>query len=147
MMLSVMRAAVLVGAISAMMSVPADAQMLKQATVQLHTNDDDRPANSILEFSVLTNRDALLFNDRAPAEAYQPNSDHTLTLKVPPGLDKKQFVKSFAMVHFEPKGRDALKFDFTLELVFSDNSKVVSSWTKLFLDQDHRDFTGAIYLP
>jgi hypothetical protein len=25
--------------------------------------------------------------------------------------------------------------------------KIVSSWTKLFLDQDHRDFAGAIYLP
>jgi hypothetical protein len=140
-----MRAAVFVSAAIAVMSAPVGAQTLTKATVQLHTNDDDRPADSILEFSVLTNRDALLFSDRAPAEAYQPNSDHTLVLKVPPGLDKKQFEKSFALVHFEPKGRDALKFDVTLELVFSDNSKVVSSWTKLFLDQDHRDFSGAIY--
>lgn len=146
-MLSEMRAAVLVGATAAMMSAPVGAQTLTAATVRVHTNDDDRPADSILEFSVLTNRDAQLFSDRAPADAYQPNSDHTLVLKLPPGLDKKQFVKSFAVVHFEPKGRDALKFDFALELTFSDNSKVVSSWTKLFLDQDHRDFTGAIYLP
>jgi hypothetical protein len=51
------------------------------------------------------------------------------------------------MVHLQPKSRDALKFDFTLELLFSDNCKIVGSWKKLFLDQDHRDFTGAIYLP
>ena len=146
-MLSRVGTALFVGATLAIVSAPAGAQTLTKATVQLHTNDDDRPADSILEFSVLTNRDAQLFSDRAPAEAYQPNSDHALVLSVPPGLDKKQFAKSFAMVHFEPKGRDALKFDFTLELVFSDNSKVVSSWTKLFLDQDHRDFSGAIYLP
>src|SRR5215469_10871894 len=146
-MFSGMRAAAFVGATIAIVSTPVGAQTLTKATVQLHTNDDDRPADSILEFSVLTNRDAPLFSDRAPAEGYQPNSDHALVLKVPPGLDKKQFAKSFAVVHFEPKGRDALKFDFTLELVFSDNSKIVNSWTKLFLDQDHRDFTGAIYLP
>jgi hypothetical protein len=129
------------------MSAPMGAQTLTKATVQLHTNDDDRPADATVEVSVLTGRGAVLFGDKAPEEAYEPNSDHTIVLKVPEGLDKKQFVKSFAMVHFQPKSRDALKFDFALELLFSDNSKIVSSWKKLFLDQDHKDFTGAIYLP
>jgi hypothetical protein len=142
-----MRAALLVGAAISIMAVPAGAQTLTKATVQLHTNDDDRPADATLEFSVFPGRGAALFSDKAPAEAYEPNSDHTLVLNVPAGLDKKQFAKTFALVHFQPKGRDALKFDFTLELLFSDNSKIVSSWTKLFLDQDHRDFSGAIYLP
>ena len=80
-----------------------------------------------------------------PEEEYDPNSDHTIILKVPAGIDKKQFVKSFAMLHFQPESRDALKFDFTVELLFSDNSKVVGSWKKLFLNQDHKDFTGALY--
>jgi hypothetical protein len=31
--------------------------------------------------------------------------------------------------------------------VFSHNSEIVGSWKKLFRDQDHNDFTGAIYLP
>jgi hypothetical protein len=44
-------------------------------------------------------------------------------------------------------GEYALKFDYTLERVFSHNSKIVGSWKKLFRDQDHNDFTGAIYLP
>ena len=135
-----------VAAISVMWS-PAAAQTLTKATVQLHTNDDDRPADSILEFFVLPSRGDTLLVDKAPAEAYEPNSDHTIVLNIPAGLDKKQFTKSFAQVHFQPKTRDALKFDFTLELLFSDNSKIVSSWKKLFLHQDHRDFTGAIYLP
>jgi len=144
---SEMLAAGFFAATISIMPVQAVAQNLTNATVQLHTNDDDRPADATVEISIFTGRGAGLFSDRAPEEAYQPNSDHTITLKVPEGVDKKQFVKSFAMVHFQPKSRDALKFDFTLELVFSDNSKIVSSWKKLFLDQDHRDFTGAIYLP
>jgi hypothetical protein len=140
-------AAVVVTAMISMLPAPAAAQALTKATVQLHTNDDDRPADATLEVSVFPGRGAALLSDKAPEEAYEPNSDHTLILKIPEGIDKKQFVKSFAMVHFQPKSRDALKFDFTLELLFSDNSKIVGSWKKLFLDQDHRDFTGAIYLP
>jgi hypothetical protein len=147
-MLSGMRSDLfVVAAVSLMTLSPAAAQTLTKATVQLHTNDDDRPADATLEFSVLPSRGTPLLIDRAPAEAYAPNSDHTLVLNIPAGLDKKQFVKSFALVHFQPKTRDALKFDFTLELLFSDNSKIVGSWKKLFLDQDHNDFTGAIYPP
>jgi hypothetical protein len=140
------RSAFLAVAIAALAS-PAAAQFLTKATVLVHTDDDDRPAGSALEFSVFPSRGTALLVDRAPDEAYEPNSDHILVLNIPAGLDKKQFAKSFALVHFQPKSRDALKFDFTLELLFSDNSKIVSSWKKLFLDQDHHDFTGAIYLP
>jgi hypothetical protein len=147
MKLSEMLAVVFFAATISTMSARAGAQTLTTATVQLHTNDDDRPADAIVEISIFTGRDVALFSDGAPQEAYEPNSDHTIILKVPEGIDKKQFVKSFAMVHFQPKGRDALKFDFTVELLFSDNSKVVGSWKKLFLDQDHKDFTGALYLP
>jgi hypothetical protein len=142
-----MLAVAFVAATISTMSAQAGAQTLTAATVQLHTNDDDRPADATLGISVSTGKGVALFSDGAPAEAYEPNSDHTIILNVPEGIDKKQFVKSFAMIHFQPKGRDALKFDFTVELLFSDNSKVVGSWKKLFLDQDHMDFTGALYLP
>jgi hypothetical protein len=98
-------------------------------------------------FSILPGRGTVVFSDKAPAKAYEPNADHTLEINVAGGLDGKQFVKSFALVHFKPNRRDALKFDYTLERVFSHNSKIVSSWKKLFRDQDHNDFTGAIYLP
>jgi hypothetical protein len=147
MKLSNMLAAAFVAATISTMSAQAGAQTLTTATVQLHTNDDDRPADATVEISILTGRGVALFGDRAPEEAYEPNSDHTIILKVPEGIDKKQFVKSFAMVHFQPKSRDALKFDFAVEFLFSDDSKIVGSWKKLFLDQDHKDFTGALYLP
>jgi hypothetical protein len=147
MKLSEAPAIVFVAATVSMMSAQAGGQTLTAATVQLHTNDDDRPADAAVGISIFTGKGVALFSDGAPEEAYEPNSDHTIILKVPDGIDKKQFVKSFAMVHFQPKSRDALKFDFTVELSFSDNSKVVGSWKKLFLDQDHKDFTGALYLP
>lgn len=138
---------VLAAATALLISAPANAQSLTGAVAHLHTNDDDRPKDSVLEVSILTNRDQVLLKGAAPNEAYEQNTDHDIALTVPAGLQKAQLAKTFVLVHFQPKGRDALKYNLRLELSFSDNSKVTASWEKLLLDQDHTDFAGAIYLP
>ena len=136
-----------VGALALALATPSQAQTLTRAVAHLHTNDDDRPKDSVLEISVLTNRDEVLFKGAAPNEAWKPNSDHDIALTVPTGLDKAKLAKTFVAVLFQPKGRDALKYNLRLELTFSDNSKVTAGWDKLVLDQDHTGFTGGIYLP
>ena len=130
-----------------LVSAPARAQTLTKAVAHLHTNDDDRPKDSVLEIAVLTNRDQVLFKGAAPNEAWQPNTDHDIALTVPAGIAKGQLAKTFVTVHFQPKGRDALKYNLRLELTFSDNSKLTAGWDKLLLDQDHTGFAGALYLP
>ena len=137
----------IVAAALALAISPGHAQTLTRAVAHLHTNDDDRPKDSVLEISVMTNRDEVLFKGAAPNEAWKPNTDHDVSLTVPAGFEKAKLAKTFVAVHFQPKGRDALKYNLQLELTFSDSSKVAASWDKLFLDQDHTGFSGAIYLP
>lgn len=122
------------------------AQSLTGAVAHLHTNDDDRPKDSVLEVSIMTGKGEVLLSGAAPNEAYAPNTDHDIALTVPAGFDKAKLTKSIVLLHFQPKTRDALKYNLAVELTFSDNSKVVIAWDKLFLDQDHRDFTGGVYL-
>lgn len=122
------------------------AQSLTKAVAHFHTNDDDRPKDSVLEVSIVTGKGEVLLTGAAPNEPYEPNSDHDIALAVPAGFDKAKLAKSIVLLHFQPKSRDALKYNLTLELTFSDNSKSVTAWNKLFLDQDHRDFTGGVYL-
>jgi hypothetical protein len=140
-------AAILLAAACFLIPGSPRAQSLTAAVAHFHTNDDDRPKDSVLEVSILTNRDEVLMTGAAPNEAYEPNTDHDIALTVPSGMDKAKLAKTFVLLHFQPKGRDALKYSLRLELTFSDNSKMVAAWDKLFLDQDHRDFSGALYLP
>ena len=139
--------AILLGMACFLIPGSSRAQTLIGAVAHFHTNDDDRPKDSVLEISILTNRDEVLLTGAASNEAYEPNTDHDIALTVPASMEKSKLAKSFVLVHFQPKGRDALKYNLRLELTFSDNSKAVASWDKLFLDQDHRDFSGALYLP
>jgi hypothetical protein len=127
-------------------ALPAHAQTVSGAVAHVHTNDDDRPKDSVLEVSIQTNRGEVLLKGAASNESYEPNTDHDIVLTVPTGFQKSQLAKSIAVLHFKPNGRDALKYNLHLELTFSDNSKLQAAWDKLFLDQDHTDFAGAIYL-
>ena len=130
-----------------LLAAPGQAQTVTMAVLHLHTNDDDRPKDSVLEISILTNRGELVMKGAAPNEAWQPNSDHDIAIQVPANLGKDKLAKTFALLHFQPKGRDALKYNLRLEVSFSDGSKLVGALDKLFLDQDHRDFACALYLP
>jgi hypothetical protein len=138
---------VIAAAAALAIAVPAHAQTVTGAVAHLHTNDDDRPKNSVLEISIQTNKGEVLLKGAASNEPYEPNSDHDIALTVPAGLQKAQLAKSIAVLHFQPKGKDALKYNLHLELTFSDNTKLQVAWDKLVLDQDHTDFLGGIYLP
>ena len=138
---------VIAAAAALAIALPVRAQTVTAAVAHFHTNDDDRPKDSVLEISILSNRGEVLLKGAAANESYEPNTDHDIALTVPAGFQKSQLAKSFALLHFQPKGRDALKFNLHLEMSFSDNSKMTAAWDKLFLDQDHANFTGSIYLP
>jgi hypothetical protein len=47
-------------------------------------------------------------------------------------------------IHIDPNGNDTWKFDYFLDLGFSDHSHLVSNVRGVVLDQDHQDTTSTI---
>jgi hypothetical protein len=139
---------VIAAAAALVLALPAHAQTVTGAVARFHTNDDDRPKNSVLEVSIQTTKGEVLLKGAWPVESYEPETTHDIVLTIPAGLEKKQLAKSIAVLHYQPNPPEALKYDLHLELTFSDNSKLQAAWDKLYLDgKGQTVFQGAIYLP
>jgi hypothetical protein len=116
--------------------------LLTSATIKFHTNNEDKDSDTHVTIDVNTQNDANaahLDNDFGHFDDHSDNGPYNLVVNG--GFTKSTLQSGYVLIRIDPNGHDTWRFNFALDLVFSDQSHMYSDDSNLELTQDRREQT------
>ena len=114
---------------------------LKNCRVRFHTNDEDKDHDTHVTFTVRDSGGRIAaridsdfghFDDQSDFETFVPIRNQSSAAEMQAGS---------VTVRVDPNGHDTWRFNFDLDLVFDDNSRLGGGQAGISLDQNNREST------
>jgi hypothetical protein len=113
---------------------------LRNATIEFHTNDDDKDGDTHVTVTVRDNNNIIAARVDSDFGHFDDNSDNGpfgLIIRNPSQSANLQ--SGTVAIHIDPNRHDTWKFNFYLDLAFDDGSHLSGEADGLVLSQDNRD--------
>jgi hypothetical protein len=117
---------------------------LTGASARFHTNDDDKDDDTALAIYVdgPMGRVAQVEGIRGKFNDHTDNGPFALTIVR--SIQRWELASCRTRVHIDPNGHDTWRFNYELDLAFSDAPSANKNWNGIALDQDNRDFSDGL---
>jgi hypothetical protein len=113
-----------------------DDALLTRASIMFHTNDDDKDADSRVEVAVELMDKTLVASIADEFQHFDDNSDAgPFTLLLSGAVTRGALKTGNVSISIAPKGDDRWRFNFFLDLLFSDGAHLLAGATGLELSQ------------
>lgn len=118
--------------------------VLKTCRIRFHTNDEDKDHDTHVTITVRdgggniaarVDNDFGHFDDQSDFETFVPIRNQSSRADMQTGR---------ITIRIDPNGHDTWRFNFDLDLVFDDNSRLGGGQTGLQLNQNNREFTAGL---
>jgi hypothetical protein len=115
---------------------------LKNCTISFHTNDDDKDDDTHVTVTVRDSNQVIaarIDSDFGHFDDHSDNGPFGLVIK---NQSKKEVLQTGNVtIRIDPNGHDTWKFNFYLDLIFDDGSRLSGGADGLDLNQDRRETT------
>ena len=121
-------------------------EVLTDAQILFHTNDDDKDQDTVLEASLICGNQQIARIEPITNERFEDGSDKgpysfsPLRIKYP----RSRISVCALRIRIGPKGHDNWRFNATLTLTFSGGEQQTSSYDDIKLSQDNRGMSFPI---
>lgn len=111
---------------------------LANCTIRFHTNDEDKDGNTHVTVDVLDFDNVVAAHIDEDFGHFDDHSDSgPFPLAVQNASSRDKLQRGVVTVRIDPKGNDTWRFNYFLELIFDDGSRLSGGVNGLELTQDH----------
>jgi hypothetical protein len=115
---------------------------LSNASIKFHTNDEDKDDDTHVTVTVRDDNNAvvaLVSNDFGHFDDHGDSGPFGMAIQNP--SEQERIVRGNVTVRIDPNGNDTWRFNFFMDMQFSDGAHLSGSADGLALDQDRREQT------
>ena len=114
---------------------------LKNSRIRFHTNNEDKDHDSHVTVTVRDGHGRIAARIDHDFGHFDDHTDFETNLPIRNQSEAAVLQTGTVTIRIDPDGRDTWKFNFDLDLVFSDNSRLGGEQAGLSLNQNSREIT------
>jgi len=115
--------------------------VLKNCKLRFHTNDEDKDHDTHVTITVRDSGGTIAARADNDFGHFDDQSDFETFVPVRNQSSSAQMQAGQITIRIDPNGHDTWRFNFDLDLVFDDNSRLGGGQAGLSLDQNNREVT------
>lgn len=120
------------------------ATILTAATIHFHTNDEDKDSDTHVTILVRDENGVTAARIDSNFVRFADNSDHTYPLVVKNASTNVAMQRGSVYIRIDPKGNDTWRFNWDVDLVFSDGSHLGCEVALVQLSETAREQTWGV---